>query len=79
MIVVYLIIAILCLTFVQILSVKIQQSTRRSRSICAAIIGQLINDIQKNDWYSIQNGSQCNLHEQEKALLVAGLESLLED
>ena len=77
MIVVYLIIAILCLTFVQILSVKIQQSTRRN--ICAAIIDQLINDIQENDWYYIQNGSQCNLHGREKALLVAGLESLLGD
>ena len=36
------------------------------------IIGQLINDIQDNDWYCIQNGSECNLHEWEKVLLVAG-------
>ena len=41
------------------------------------IIDQLINDIQGNDWYCIQNGSECNLREWEKALLVAGLESLL--
>lgn len=53
------------------------ETEKRNRG--KAIIGQLINDIQKNDWYSIQNGNQCNLHEQEKALLVAGLESLLED
>lgn len=38
----------------------------------AVIIGQLINDIQDNDWYCIQNGSECNLHEWEKVLLVAG-------
>ena len=42
-----------------------------------AIIDQLINDIRENDWYCIQNGSECNLHEWEKVLLVAGLESLL--
>ncbi len=42
------------------------------------IIGQLINDIQENDWYCIQNGGESNLHEWEKALLVAGLESLME-
>ena len=41
------------------------------------IINQLIDDIQENDWYCIQNGSECNLHEWEKVLLVAGLESLL--
>lgn len=43
----------------------------------AVIIDQLITDIQENDWYCIQNWSECNLHEWEKALLVAGLESLL--
>ncbi len=43
----------------------------------AVIIGQLINDIQGNDWYCIRNGSEDNLYEWEKALLVAGLESLL--
>ena len=42
----------------------------------AAIIEQLIDDIQGNDWYCIQNGSECNLHEWEKVLLAAGLESL---
>lgn len=42
----------------------------------AAIIDQLINDIQENDWYCIQNGSECDLHGWEKALIVAGLESL---
>jgi hypothetical protein len=46
------------------------------RNMGAAIIDQLINDIQENDWYCIQNGSECDLHEWEKALLVAGLESL---
>lgn len=43
----------------------------------AAIIDQLINDIQENDWYCIQNGSEFDLHGWEKALIVAGLESLL--
>ena len=43
----------------------------------ATIIGQLISDIEENDWYCIQNGSECDLHGWEKALLVAGLESLL--
>lgn len=42
-----------------------------------AVTIQLIIDIQDNDWYCIQNGSECNLHEWEKALLVAGLESLM--
>ena len=40
----------------------------------AVIIDQLINDIQENDWYCIQNGSECELTGWEKALLVAGLE-----
>ena len=53
------------------------ESEKRNRG--AAIIDQLINDIRENDWYCIQNGSECNLHEWEKALLVAGLESLMED
>ena len=43
----------------------------------SVIIKQLIYDIQENDWYCIQNGSECNLHEWEKVLLVAGLESLM--
>ena len=47
------------------------------RGIGRAVIDQLINDIEENDWYCIQNGSECNLHGWEKALLVAGLESLL--
>ena len=47
------------------------------RNMGAAIIGQLISDIEENDWYCIQNGSECDLHGWEKALLVAGLESLM--
>ena len=42
-----------------------------------AIIDQLINYIEENDWYCIQYWGESNLHEWEKALLVAGLESLL--
>ena len=42
-----------------------------------AIIDQLINDIRENDWYCIHSGIEDNLHEWEKALLVAGLEILL--
>ena len=42
-----------------------------------AIINQLIEDIRDNEWYSIQYWGESNLHEWEKALLVAGLESLL--
>ncbi len=41
------------------------------------IIGQLINDIQDNDWYCFHSGIEDNLHEWEKALLVAGLKSLM--
>ena len=52
------------------------ETEKRNRG--AAIIDQLINDIQENDWYCIQNRSECDLHGWEKALLVAGLESLLE-
>lgn len=51
------------------------ETEKRNRG--AAIIDKLINDIQENEWYCIQNGSECNLHEWEKALLVAGLKSLL--
>ena len=51
------------------------ETEKRNRG--KAIIDQLINDIQGNDWYCIQNGSECNLREWEKALLAAGLESLL--
>ena len=49
------------------------------RGIGRAVIDQLINDIQENDWYCIQNRRKCDLHEWEKVLLVAGLESLLGD
>ncbi len=51
------------------------ETEKRNRG--ATIIGQLINDIQENDWYCIHSGIEDNLHEWEKALLVAGLESLL--
>ena len=42
-----------------------------------AIIDQIINYIEENDWYCIQYWGESNLHEWEKVLLVAGLESLL--
>ena len=52
------------------------ETEKRNRG--AVIIGQLIDDIQDNDWYCIHSGIEDNMHEWEKALLVAGLESLLE-
>ena len=42
-----------------------------------ALINQLIEDIRDNDWYCIQYWGESKLHEWEKVLLVAGLESLL--
>ena len=51
------------------------KTEKRNRG--AAIIDQLINDIQDNDWYCYHSGIEDNLHEWEKALLVAGLKSLL--
>ena len=41
-----------------------------------ALIDQLIDDITGNDWYCIQGGSESELHEWEKVLLVAGLKCL---
>lgn len=40
-------------------------------------IEQLIGDIQDNEWYCIQGGSESEMLEWEKALIVAGLKSLL--
>ena len=51
------------------------ETEKRNRG--AVIIGQLINDIQDNDWSRIHSWIGDNLHEWEKALLVAGLESLM--
>ena len=45
----------------------------------AAIIDQLINDIQNNEWYCIQDGSESELKDWEKNLIVIGLRKLLED
>ena len=59
------------------LSKRLDDLETEKRNRGADIIDQLINDIQENEWYCIQNGSECNLHEREKALLVAGLKSLL--
>ena len=43
-----------------------------------AIIDQLINYIEENDWYCLQMyGSESNLHECEKALWQGLLESFL--
>ena len=42
-------------------------------------IDQLIGDIQDNEWYCIQNGSESELKEWEKDLIVNGLIKLLED
>lgn len=53
------------------------ETSKEKRNRGTAIIGQLINDIQDNDWYCIYNESESSLYEWEKALLIAGLESLL--
>ena len=58
---------------------RLDDSETEKRDRGAAIIDQLINDIQENDWYCIQNGSECDLHGWEKALIVIGLRKLLED
>ena len=42
-----------------------------------AIIDQLINYIEENDWYCIQYWGESNLHECEKALWQGLLESFL--
>ena len=42
-------------------------------------IGQLILDIQYNEWYCMQGGSESELKDWEKDLIVIGLRKLLED
>ncbi len=42
-------------------------------------IDQLIGDIQDNEWYCIQCGSESELKDWEKDLIVIGLRKLLED
>ena len=42
-------------------------------------IDLLIDDIQDNEWYCIQGGSESELKDWEKNLIVIGLRKLLED
>ena len=42
-------------------------------------IDQLILDIQYNEWYCVQGGSESELLEWEKGLIITGLRRLLED
>ena len=42
-------------------------------------INQLIGDIQDNEWYCIQCGSESELKDWEKNLIVIGLRRLLEE
>jgi hypothetical protein len=53
------------------------ETEKRDRG--AAIIDQLINDIQDNEWYCIQGGSESELEDWEKNLIVIGQRKLLED
>ena len=53
------------------------ETEKRNRG--AAIIDQLIGDIQNNDWYCVQGGSESELEYWEKDLIVIGLRKLLED
>ena len=39
----------------------------------------LIGDMQDNDWYCIQGGSESSMEDWEKELIIAGLKRLLED
>lgn len=43
-----------------------------------SIIDQLICDMQENEWYCEQGGSQSQMEEWEKQLIVDGLNLLLE-
>ena len=40
------------------------------------LFDQLINDIKDNDWYCVQNGSESEMEEWEKAAIIAGLMEL---
>ena len=42
-------------------------------------IDQIIDDINDNDWYCIQSGSESGMEDWEKNLIVIGLRKLLED
>ena len=42
-------------------------------------IDQLIGDIQDNEWYCLQGGSESELEFWEKKLIVIGLRKLLSD
>ena len=42
-------------------------------------IDQIIDDINDNDWYCIQGGSESGMEDWEKNLIVIGLRKLLED
>ncbi len=53
------------------------ETEKRDRG--AAIIDQLISDIQNNEWYCIQGGSESELEDWEKNLIVSGLRKLFED
>lgn len=39
----------------------------------------LIGDIQDNEWYCIQGGSESELEDWEKELIINGLKRMLED
>ena len=43
----------------------------------STLIDQLITDITENDWYCQQASGESDMKEWEKALIVAGLKSLL--
>jgi hypothetical protein len=42
-------------------------------------IDQLIGDIRDNEWYCIQGGSESQMEEWEKELIIDGLRLLRED
>ncbi len=60
------------------LSKRLNQPESKIRGRGRAIIDQLINYIEENDWYCIQYWDESNLHECEKALWQGLLESFME-
>ena len=42
-------------------------------------IDQLIGDIHDNEWYCIQGGSESELEDWEKELIITGLKRMLEE
>ena len=49
-----------------------QKDTKRA-------IDQIIDDINDNNWYCIQGGSESGMEDWEKELIITGLKRLLED